>query len=397
MYDTQLKLKLNDKTTALLSWERNHDRTTLIAEETPAVTFINGTDVTRTGIRFIFEDDTIAANKAEIGLISVANRHVNYWFNTFKSTQKSDDYRLYFSKDVTVAQHNFSGTFSINNNFIRGNSFRQKSSNALFSLNMFDRWHYSHETFYEFSAQIESLSEYDPVINGSVSWNHSVASNLFSRAEVSYYNRFANSVESATQYDVFTGNNNLTAEKHMEISFLQRWQLYDFLFLQGKAGMHKVQDEISFTHNTFTNAADRNWSFLSAESRLKLWNLIFSGGGRLLKAKDYISPKQNLWGGILYHGPLFGGTIFLNASANIRWHSGQQQVLYDPYINRFYSGSEMTPAYTTAGIKIAGTVSDAEIFFEMDNLFSAKPEQVSGYYAWQARQVRFGVNWILWD
>ena len=49
-----------------------------------------------------------------------------------------------------------------------------------------------------------------------------------------------------------------------------------------------------------------------------------------------------------------------------------------------------------AGFKIVGTVSDAEIFMEMDNLLEQEITYINGYSR-DLTRVRFGVNWIMWD
>jgi hypothetical protein len=397
MYDTRLKFKLNEKTTSIISWERNHDRSTLFPADTTVNSFINGGDLTKTGLRFIYKEDTIKTDNIEVGLVSVNNRHINYSrVNNFNAAQKSDDYSFYISQNVSTPQHSINGIFSIRNNYIWGNAFDKKFSQAVFTFNINDQWKYTYNQYFEAGGEIQFQQDYDPLFNGSFSWNYLAATNHFSRIEAAYFNRFPSPLESSISYNGLSGNADLTPERHLSLTLLQRWQLLDFLFLQGKAGVHRIYDEIIFNGNEFLNAAERDWMFISGEGGFRFWNLLLSGGGRIVDAETNISPGQSAWSALTYHGPVFDGIIVLDITVDFKWNGVRDRIYYNPFIHRFYQGSGQNPSYSSLGVKFVGTVSDAEIFLEMENLMQERQENIYGYII-DSRKVRFGVNWELWD
>ena len=353
-------------------------------------------DASRTGVKFTYKFDSTAANKIDAGFGSVVNRHKNSKKDTFNVRQNSDDYNFYVSKDYSFGKNLLKALFSIDQQYIWGNAFPDNFSQTLISLNLFDRFRLSAFNYYEAGLELQTLTDYDPIINGFLSWNYQAYYNLFSKIKLHFSQRYPNPVESAVAYDIYAGNSNLKPESLMGFSLLQKWQLLDFLLLQAETGYNLIKNEIRLDNTGFSNAKDRDWLYLKGESHLKVWQLILSGGGRLISAEQHISPKQSLWGKLIFHGDLFGGVIVVDASTNVRWYSSQNQVHFEPGLNRFYTDNQKNADYVVYGFKLVGTVDDAEIYFEMDNFLENEHEFVKNYSS-DIRVVRFGVNWILWN
>jgi len=102
-----------------------------------------------------------------------------------------------------------------------------------------------------------------------------------------------------------------------------------------------------------------------------------------------------LWGQAAYHDYWFN-TILIDASINANWYSRHDAVSFNPILHRFVKSSGENPSYMLLDFKIVGTVSDAELFLEIDNLLKAEIKYIDGYY-FDLRKVRFGVNWVLWE
>jgi len=167
------------------------------------------------------------------------------------------------------------------------------------------------------------------------------------------------------------------------------------LFFETSLGYNQIQDEIIFADDSFKNGNDRSWTYLTGQAGLDFWKIKLSAGGHLLDADQTVSAKQSFWSQLSYHDYWFD-TILIDATANMNWYSRHDAVYYNPILNRFYSGSDENASYMVYRFKIMGTVSDAEIFLEMDNLLKTELQFIEGYYN-DFRKVRFGVNWVLWD
>lgn len=398
MYDTQLKIKMSKNITSEIFWNRNHERSGMRPFDPGLKTLDHKyyMDAGRAGIRFYFNQDSINNNQIETGFTSVVNRHRNFKKGTFSARQNSDDYKFYVSKNFNTKKNLFTALFSINQQYIWGNTFSDNFSQTLLSLNLFDRYDISPVSYFEGGFELQSLSDYNPIINSSLSWNYQAQSNLYSKMEVNISHRYPNPVESSIAYNSYSGNTNLEAEEMLGYSALQRWQILDFLLLQGEVGYNLIKNEIGLIDSSFINTKDRDWFYFKGESHLKIWKFILSSGGRAFSADQYLSPKKSLWGKLIFHGELFNGTIVVDASTNVRWYSRHDQVLFEQGLNRFYKGKGESASYSVYGFKLVGTVDDAEIFFEMDNFLENTHEFVKGYFL-SSRVVRFGVNWIMWD
>ncbi len=395
MYDTRLKIKINDKMRTEVFWNRNHERSGMGSTDA-ALDHNYKMDASRTGVRFSYFADSSSGDKMDAGFTSVVNRHKNSKKGIFNARQYSDDYKFFIAKDYSFRNNFLKALFEIDQQYIWGNVFADNFSQTLLSINLFDRFNLSAVHYYEAGIELQSLSDYDPIINSFLSWNYQADYNLFSKIEMHYAQRYPNPVESAVVYDVYSGNSNLTVESLWGFSLLHKWQLLDFLLLQGEAGFNLIKNEIRLNNNTFSNSKDRNWSYLKGESHLKVWQMIFSAGGRIISAKQHISPKQSAWGKLIFHGDLFDGTIILDVSTNLRWYSSHNQVNFEPGLNLFYTDNQKTEQQIVYGFKIVGTVGDAEIYFEMDNFLENEQEYIESFPS-NIRVVRFGVNWILWN
>lgn len=390
MYDTNLKIDLNEKLKSEIFWNRNHQRSGMgsrIFEQDHTYR----ADVSRSGIIFSYVPDSSSKDKMEAGFTSVVNRQRNA-----RIEQNSDDYNFYISKEFSGSNNYLSAIISVDRYNIWGNAFSDKFSQTLLSLNLSDQFLINPVNYYEAGVELQSLSDYIPILNSFLSWNFKAQPGLFSRMKVNFSQRYPTAVESSIEQDSYFGNTKLTPETMTGVSVLQKWQVLDFLLLQGEMGFNLIQNEIRLSNNSFINTKDRNWLFLSSEGHLKFGQMILSSGGRIISAKEHISAKQSAWGKLIFHGDLFDGTIVVDASTNIRWYSRHDQIQYDPALSRFYMGSGKNPSYMVYGFKIVGTVQDAEIFFEIDNFLENEQKVIENYDS-DSKVVRFGVNWVLWD
>ncbi|KAA3612520.1 MAG: hypothetical protein D8M58_20365 [Calditrichaeota bacterium] len=393
-YDTYAIYQIDKSTRSEFTWRLNRERSG-VHKRGFASNFSYAGFGNTFGMRFIFDADSLSGDKATIGVLANSSRHGNRSkADSFEVKQHSDDYTVYLAKDFSTAGNKFSTRFAVENHRIWGNAFDNGFSETRFSLNLSDKFIISEKSWLEAAVELEQLNDFDPNLNLSFS-STVFYSSFFSRLSAVYSNRYPTPVERRFSYESFEGNDNLKTETFADISFIQGWKPVSFLSFKSAMGASVIGNEVLFTGTTFQNKKDRSWGYLTAKGGINFWRLYLSAGGHILAADQTFSAKQMFWGQLSYHDYWFN-TVMIDATANLNWYSQHDAVYYNPILNRFYGGAGENPSYSTMAFKIVGTVSDAEIFLEMDNFLNTEVQFIEGYKndLWK---VRFGVNWVLWE
>ncbi len=393
-YNAYMDYQINKTTRAEFNFRLNHERSG-VHKNGQASNFSYAGDGDTYGLRFIFSTDTLSGDDVVLGFRVNNARHKNRSrADSFRVEQNSQDYGIYLSKDFSTGKNRVKATFNINNYQVWGNAFNNDFSDTRFSVNLDDRYMLNKKSRLAATVKIEQLNNFDPNISASVASDFRYAT-LSTRLKALYSRRYPNPVERAFSYGPFRGKANLNSETFVDLSFLQSWQLNSLLYLETELGYNQIRDEIVLINDQFANGANRDWGYLSAKANLDFWRIKLSAGGHLLAADQTVSARQSFWGQASYHDYWFN-TILIDATANLNWYSRHDAVYYNPILNRFYSGAGENASYMVLGFKIVGTVSDAELFLEMNNLLKTEMQFIEGYYN-DLRKVRFGVNWVLWD
>ena len=386
--------QINKSTQSEFTFRLNHERSG-VHKRGQASNFTYSGNGSTYRLRFIFDVDTLSDNKVVLGFIANNSRHKNRSrADSFEVKQRSDDYKVFLSKDFSTARNKLTVTFNLDNHRIWGNAFDNSFSDTRFSLNLSNKFALNKKAWLNAGLDVEQLNDFDPNFNVSLSSGY-YYTNFFSGLNVLYSDRYPNPVERAFLFGSYKGNANLKSETFIDFSFTQRWRPADNLFFESRLGTSVIKNEVLFNGSSFYNRTDRTWNYVTGQAGFDFWKLKLSGGGHLLAANKAVSARQMLWGRLAYHDYWFN-TILIDATANMNWYSRHDAVFYNPLLNRFYSGSGENASYMVFNFKIVGTVSDAEIFIEMDNLFKTKVQFIEGYFN-ELGKVRFGVNWILWD
>lgn len=394
-YNAEVRYRINPHIDGLFTFRLNHERAGM-QNIKPGFTdyTYSGNDV-EYGARLFFKPDSVMKNPFIFGFLSRNGRHGNKAGQSFKVLDRSDDYYVYLQKHLQHKQHQMSLTFSLDHHRMWGSAFTDPMTDARFVLDFKDSFALNDKNKVIWLANIEQMNDFTPQLNTSLNWQTRY-NNFQTEFSGMYQNRYPVPVERAYNYLQYKGNNNLSPENIIDVSAAQGWLPHENILINATAGYTIVRDEIIFQNSSFNNSRSRDWTYLKGESSLKAGPFAFSAGGRVLKADQYISPGQAAWGELSYHDIWFNGVIVIDAAAHVNWFGEHEQILYNPIVQRFYTGVGKNDAYTVAGVKIVLTVSDAELFLEMDNLLEEKMVYIDGYDN-NLRQVRFGVNWVMWN
>jgi len=129
---------------------------------------------------------------------------------------------------------------------------------------------------------------------------------------------------------------------------------------------------------------------------INIWKFDFALGGQYTMADIHLTPKTSIWGQVHFHDDLLAGALIIDAYGTVYYYDRHQDIIYQPRLDRFYTGPGQTDAFYSLNWKIVATVQTARIFFEMDNALSEEYQFVSGYKEF-FRRFRLGINWLLWD
>jgi len=394
-YNTKLSYRFNKSFEGEFSWLRNHEVSGM-GRPLKLENFTYKSDAQRFGARFFYKYDSTSNDKISLGLLSGYNFHRNRSKeDDYFSRQTSDNYRAYISGDLSDSLYTLNATFRLDNFNNHGTVFTKDFNDIIVTANTLGKYQLSENSYLEGAGEISYLDNFDPVFgfSGNISMFHS---KMVTKLKTGFSQRLPNPIERSISYRDYTGNKDLNPETLLSLSVLEKWLVNDILFLQAELGYNELHEEITLTNDTFENGDKRSWLFVNGQGNLKFWLFTLAGGGQILSAKKYISPEQSAWSELTFHGNLFGGTIVLDLTGFTRWNSGHDLIQYDPIVNRFYRGVGKNLSYMNVGFKVVGTVSDAEIFMEMDNLLQQEITYIHNYSR-DLTRVRFGVNWIMWD
>jgi hypothetical protein len=135
---------------------------------------------------------------------------------------------------------------------------------------------------------------------------------------------------------------------------------------------------------------------VGAEGEWSFWRFLLRGGGQVTEAAVHLTPENSTWIQAVYRDIWLNGAVYVTFSGGYRWNGAKDRIRYHNGLERFYRDDGSIEEYQTLFYKMAATVKDAQLFFEMDNALSAQYRIIHGYYE-SIRRVRFGVNWKFWN
>ncbi|MCB0283630.1 MAG: hypothetical protein KDF60_13680 [Calditrichaeota bacterium] len=394
-YNGELRYKLSPKLDGLFTFRLNHERAGMQNIKPTFTDYTYSANDVEYGMRLYFKPDSTMKNPFILGFLSRNGRHEHKAGRSFDVKDRSDDYTFYMQKPVSYKKHNLSATFSIDNHRMWGSAFTDNLTDNRFALDIRDVFNPDLQNKFNMLLNLEQMNSYNPQLSTSLGWQTRY-NNFQTELKGTYQNRYPAALERFYSYKSYNGNPDLASENINDLTLAQSWKPFSNFLVRGDIGFTHIKDEILFSNNTFINGKDRNFSYLKGLSSLQLGPLNISAGGRLLSADHYISPKKAAWGELNYHDIWFNGVIIIDVAGHINWYDTHDQILYNPIVQRFYAGTGENPSYSIVGLKIVLTVSDAELFLEMDNLLKEKMVIIDGYDN-DLRQVRFGVNWVMWN
>lgn len=235
-----------------------------------------------------------------------------------------------------------------------------------------------------------------PLLSPSFSIAYGPTKNLHLSLSADQLKRQPTANELYFEYGNLSGNSRLQAEIISSAVASAGVNLLDRFQLNFNGGYRYLENEILFASDTFINGSKRSFGYLSGKAALNLHMFRFSAGGQLSSGKKIIGPEHSGWIQINYHDRWLKGALIIDAVGNAHYFGPQNQMQYNPQVERFFSSSGKFDAYLTFSYKIVATVKSAQLYVAMDNTFSSQYSVVQGYPELY-RRVRFGLNWVLWE
>jgi len=143
-------------------------------------------------------------------------------------------------------------------------------------------------------------------------------------------------------------------------------------------------------------AASRYFYFFSGEGSLTFWKFTMALGGQYTLADVHLTPAESAWGRLHFHDSFLNGALIVDAYGTAFYQGRHLDIMYQPRLDRFFTGTGYTDAFVTLNWKIVATIQTAQVFLEMENALSKDYQIVFGYLNY-LRILRFGLNWVLWD
>ena len=209
--------------------------------------------------------------------------------------------------------------------------------------------------------------------------------------------RFPSTSEMFFHFDSLSGNQELVPETHHRFELAYRLGQSSGWYLDLTGGAHQVQKEIVWRGRSYFNSAsDREFAFTGINAGFKMWKFAVSGGGQYSFTDLALTPKSSFWGKLHFHDVWLDGALILDLYGMFHFYDKHRDILFDPRIDRFFSGDDITKSYSLLNWKAVATIQETLVFFEMDNSLSSDYVVVRGYNEFYIRW-RFGVDWVLWD
>jgi len=192
----------------------------------------------------------------------------------------------------------------------------------------------------------------------------------------------------------YSGNKNLKNEQQTNmggsLSFL--WNNHFKCALQ--AGRKILDKEILFNGTSFENGPQRHFSYFSAGLDYGFYKFTLAGGGQINLAQIHLAPAKSFWLHVRYHDRWLKGALITDAIGSFYAYDGQNQLEYNPVVERFYWTKAVTAPYYLFSYKLVATIKSAQIYTAMDNPFARQYSIINGYSEFY-RRLQFGVNWVL--
>ena len=208
--------------------------------------------------------------------------------------------------------------------------------------------------------------------------------------------RIPNATERFFNFDSISGNPDLQAERFILFHGGYSLKTSDSWHLRLDGGYQRIENEIVWWNEQFSNTNVRDYMFFAGEGFVRLWQFDLGGGGQYTLADVHVTPQYNVWAQLHFNYTLLNGALIIDAYGTAYHNASHRAINYELRLNRFYTGFGEADPITNFNWKIVGKVQDANIFFEMDNVLSADYEVIGGYWEFY-RRFRFGINWVLLD
>lgn len=209
--------------------------------------------------------------------------------------------------------------------------------------------------------------------------------------------RFPSTSEMFYHFDSLSGNPELQPETHNRVELMYRLGHTSGGYIGIKAGAHMVEKEVVWEGLTYFNSqTKREFAFSGIDAGFNFWKLEITGGGQYSFADLALTPKSSFWAKLHFHDVWLDGALILDLYGMFHFYDEHRDILFDPRIDRFFPGDDMTKSYSLLNWKAVAQIQQALVFFEMDNSMSSEYVVVRGYNEFYIRW-RFGVDWVLWD
>ena len=239
--------------------------------------------------------------------------------------------------------------------------------------------------------------KYTPQINGNASLNIHMTKNQILHMSAGRTIRFPNSGERFFDFDTLYGNPDLSPETHTRFEAGYKFEYGSDWYLQADGGYHRIDNEIYWQEPYYSNSTQsRDFAYTGLSLGVTVWKLNIQAGGQYSFADLNITPRSSVWGKIHFHDIWLNGALIFDLYGWALFYDQHNDLFFDPRMDRFYVGDDITSAYQVLNWKAVATIQEARIFFEMDNALSTDYQVIRGYYENYIRW-RFGIDWILWD
>ncbi len=329
------------------------------------------------------------------GAVSRTRRKNVSNIDTFRIRSRYDQFRLGADRIWQWKKHEVYTNLSVYQNIVWGTPFYQKYTDSGLRGDLALRYRLFDNLVFIPALKIDFRWDagYDYAPHLSLNWQPGKF-NL--RVAVNKNYRLPNRNELAFHFRDIDGNRNLDAEKMEALAFELTYRPVDFFYINLKSGYQRIGYEIIFNGKNYYNGGDRDFSCLGGDTRLSFYKFALLGGGQLTQADVNITPETSAWLQLRYHDVWLKGAVTIDALGGLYWKGAHANIAYSPIAERFYRIPGQNDGYLIYRYKIAATVSDAQLYFSMDNPFSTQYSVIDGYYEFY-RRVRFGVNWVMWD
>jgi len=239
--------------------------------------------------------------------------------------------------------------------------------------------------------------DYSPQISGFAALDFNITEEQFFSVSAGRFIRFPNAGERFFDFDTLFGNPDLNPEEHFQLNAEYVLGTKPNYNLKLNAGLHRINSEVIWEEPYFSNAVDaRDFAYTGLSFGWHIWKFNLFAGGQYSFADRFITSRSSAWGKIHFHHILLDGALMFDLYGMAHFFDIHNDIFYDPRMDRFFSGDEITDAYSVLNWKAVATIKEARIFFEMDNALSENYTVVKGYNELYIRW-RFGINWILWN